>query len=177
MPFPFSITGLIEVMTSDPSGVAVEEVAEHVEWLLDDARAKSVSRIGPRVVFRGGSTAPWFNMGVLAAIDAGRICVKKQGASILVEYELSEVRFLKILVALSLLPFGWTLLSASTWSGNFYRNVISTYSDRIVIMLIVALWLWLFLISYLLTRFIFREWLVRRLGEAFPSARAQAVRR
>jgi hypothetical protein len=172
MPFPRSLTGTIEMTMADSSPIAVDEVAQQIECVLDDGWARSISRIGPTVRFRGSL---WLNTNVLTRVEAGRMHVEKRGASTYVKYELSCARSLTIAIVLSLGPLGWSLFSAWTWSGHFIENVISMYSDWGTIMVILVFGLLPLCGRYLTARFDFRKWLVRRLSDAFPSARVQAV--
>ena len=177
MPFPCSITGTIEVTTEQSAPITVDEVIQQIEWLLDDGKARSIFRNGPILRFRGSYYPLWFNMNTLAGVESGRIRVETRGPSIFVDYDLSNVRLLGILVALSLSPLGFTLLSSSAWSGEFIRNVIDAYNTQGVMTLMLISWLWILPGRYLMTKFRFRGWLVRGLSTAFSSACVQAVRR
>ena len=160
----------------DSSPIPFEEVAKRVESLLQAAKVKSVSHAGSTVTFRGGSRAR--RMSGLNGLGSSQIRVEKRGSSTVAEYDLSMVPLLvRVIVVLPLLPLLAIILSSSSWSGHFVQNVINIYSDPFLIVTIPVLWLWIFGLTYLIQRFLFREWLMRVLGEAFPSARVRAVHR
>ena len=71
MTFPRSITGTIEMANSSP--ITIDEVAQQIEWILDDGKARSISRNGRTIRFRGSFYPLWFNMNVLAGVESGRV--------------------------------------------------------------------------------------------------------
>jgi hypothetical protein len=178
MPFPFSITGVIEIAVTNSSPITVEEVAERIVWLLEARKAHSVHRMGSRIQFKGAFDLLGLKPNILGLIGRSELRIEKRGTSIFIEYDLNTVPLLVIVTTtFLLLPFVGILLFASTRPGHFLQNIINIYGSESFIELMVIGLLWVFGGNYVITRFLFRERLVMGLSAAFSSARVQAVRR